>query len=469
MSAPIKIIFLVIVVVVISTGGFLVLHTAQPQKMSGDLQKETPEKQPEPQQTALLSEELQKNPKETPKQLPGQTKKPQESSKPISAPTRGLPDCPTPTATGCHQISEQRSFDPSGGKCVGTSAVMFGASPFRIDQIELVEPMGQMVGGHVTPIDHGYIFGKGTPDVLPDTFDIQSPAKGYVVSISRTQRGDFSDHAMTIEFSCTLFIQYSNMTSFSARIMAAAGGSVGPNETKNFRVPMEEGELVGRTGAYGIDLYVWDLNKTLTGFVNPASYKYQESKLHSSQFFDYAKEPLKTELLSKTIRQLEPRFGKIDYDIDGRLVGNWFQIGTGGYLGLNRGGEGYWTGHLSIVYDALDPLGIAVSIGNWPGGAAQFGVRGNTPDPKNIGADSGVIKYELLQQDWIDPKTGQRWDRRHFIPDAKYRPTDGVPNAVRGVLLLQMTGPRMLKMETFPGESADHVSGFTENARLYER
>lgn len=391
-----------------------------------------------------------------------------EAPKMVNTPVSQLQKCPTPTATGCQKTNVANAFDPSGGKCEGTGAVQFGASPFRLDQLELIEPMGSTVGGHVTPIDHGYMFGHGTPDVLPDTFDIQSPAKGYVIDISRTQRGDFSDYAMTIEFSCTHYIKYSNMTSFAPKLLQAAGGSIGPNEIKNFRMPVAEGELVGKTGAFGIDLYVWDLNKKLTGFINPKSYSTESWKIYSAQFFDYVKEPLKTQLLAKDLRQLEPRFGKIDYDIDGRLVGTWFEKDTNGYAGLHSG-EGYWAGHLSIAYDALDPFGIIVSIGNWAGTAAQFGVRGNAPDPKDVRVETGLVKYELLQLNWIEASTGKQWTRRNYIPDPLFRPIDTGANSVKGVLLLQLMESRILKLETFPGKTAAEVSGFTPAARLYER
>ena len=381
--------------------------------------------------------------------------------------TQQASNCPTPTATGCG-ASQLNRFDPSAGTCVGKGPVQFGASPFRLDQLELIEPMGLTVGGHVTPIDHGYMFGKGTPDVPFDSFDIQSPAKGYVVQISRTQRGAMSDYAMTIEFSCTHYVQYSNMSSFVPKLINAAGGSVGENEKKNIRVPVDEGELVARTGPYGIDLYVWDFDKTLTGFVNPKSYS-EQWKIYSAQLYDYLKEPLKTQLLAKTVRAAAPRFGKIDYDIDGRLVGNWFEAGTGGYFGLNHGGEGYWSGHFSIAYDALDPTGIVVSIGNWDGQAQQFGVRANAFDPKDVSLSSGIVTYELLQPDWVVASTGQRWDHRNYIPEAKFKPIDNVPNAVRGVLLLQLIESRKLKLEAFPDKTAHEVSGFTSHAKMYER
>ena len=40
---------------------------------------------------------------------------------------------------------------------------------------------------------------------------------------------------------------------------------------------------------------------------------------------------------------------------------------------------------------------------------------------------------------------------------------------VHGVILLELTEARKLKVEIFPGKTASEVSGFTENTKLYER
>ena len=42
------------------------------------------------------------------------------------------------------------------GKCEGTGTVMFANSPMKIEDIHSLSPYGQIVGGHVTPIDHMY-------------------------------------------------------------------------------------------------------------------------------------------------------------------------------------------------------------------------------------------------------------------------------------------------------------------------
>ena len=52
---------------------------------------------------------------------------------------------------------------------------------------------------------------------------------------------------------------------------------------------------------------------------------------------------------------------------------------------MQRSREGYWDGHLSVVYDGNDPTQVEVSFGNYQGSARQFAVVGNAPDPATVG------------------------------------------------------------------------------------
>jgi len=40
---------------------------------------------------------------------------------------------------------------------------------------------------------------------------------------------------------------------------------------------------------------------------------------------------------------------------------------------------------------------------------------------------------------------------------------------VSGTVLLQLVGPRSLKLETFPGRHAGDISGFDSSAVMYQR
>jgi hypothetical protein len=81
-----------------------------------------------------------------------------------------------------------------------------------------------------------------------------------------------------------------------------------------------------------------------------------------------ADEPLRTKLLSFNPRKAKPLGGRIDHDIDGKLVGNWYREATGGYAGLNRRWD-YWVGHLTFAYHHVDPSQVIISIGDVDGKA----------------------------------------------------------------------------------------------------
>ena len=232
---------------------------------------------------------------------------------------------------------------------------------------------------------------------------------------------------------------------------------------------MTEGELIGYTGlptANGIDVWVENDDTTLTGFINPAQYTATEAwKTHIVDLFDYTSEPLKSQLLALDMRNAPPRWGKIDYDIDGKLVGNWFRQGSGGYAGNQAGGEGYWDGHLSIAYDGNDPNQIIVSFGNYQGQPAQFAVIGNAPDPATVSQTTGIVSYELGPIVTYNGDTGDLWDAHSYIPNIRAKA--GTP--AQGIVLLQLLGDRHLKVEAFPGMTATQVSGFDSAALLYER
>lgn len=187
--------------------------------------------------------------------------------------------------------------------------------------------------------------------------------------------------------------------------------------------------------------------------------------MHTADPYEYFAEPVKSQLLALNPRVASPRGGKIDYDVDGRLIGNWFKEGSGGYTGGGQMGEGYWKGHLSIVPDAYDPSGIIVSIGDWSGEARQFGVRGGGPDPSGISSASGLVKYELGMTNWVVVSTGEQWDNDSYLGPVRFVPTD----SIQGVLLVQMVEGRRIKIEKFPGRTAAQVTGFDSGAEFYER
>ena len=165
------------------------------------------------------------------------------------------------------------------------------------------------------------------------------------------------------------------------------------------------------------------------------------------------------------MRKAEPRGGKIDYDIDGRLVGNWFKESTDGYQG-GATVQNYSNNHLSFAYHHINPTQIMISIPQSGINDREkcnvcfgvYGVRGNTPDPKDITVNTGLVTYELVARGYSGGN-----------PRDDLSTYKNLDNEVLGVLLVQMLGDRRIKVEVFPGRVAGDVSGFTPAARIYER
>ena len=178
--------------------------------------------------------------------------------------------------------------------------------------------------------------------------------------------------------------------------------------------------------------------------------------------YDYVSSEIKQLLIDKNPRTVEPTAGKIDYDIDGKMVGNWFRENTNGYKGLEQ--SSYWRDHLALVYNYLDPTAIEISIGDWSGDEAQFAAVGNGPDPATVGTSDTPTKYELVQFSYQD-QTGKQWDNMTLVKNLKV----AAMGQVKGVILVQLQEAQKLKVETFPGKTASQVTGFTSAAKIFVR
>lgn len=345
----------------------------------------------------------------------------------------------------------------SAGKCQGEGTTTFTHPPMKIEDIGRIEPYGLMVDAHVIPTSHGYISPVDFHSER-DKYPVFAIADGFIVNISH--RGQFigdnqkdrptDEYQMYFEHSCTFYTYYDLLTSLAPEIEREVGKLTG-FEHKQVRIPVKAGQLVGRIGGQTVDFAVWNFEKEPAYFVNPKSYAGDEDRFYLDGMFKYFAEPLRSQLLAKNIRTSQPRTGKVDYDEEGKLVGNWFREGSGGFNGLpgkeRKPEYRYWDGHLAIVYDYVYPTQIKFSIGNFEGKAAQFTVKGNSPDPAAVGIDSGQIKYELQST-------------------VSQRSPGG---SLAGTVLLQLIEPTKLKLEIFPEKTADQVSGFTAKASIYER
>lgn len=346
--------------------------------------------------------------------------------------------------------------------CEGTGSRMLGASPIALEDLQKILPMGIMSSVHITPTDHQYwhtvgYFGPSDDKTNLDRFKVYAPADGYIVDIEFHE-----DHRVVIEHSCNFYTIFIHVDKLADKVLSSIKKEDGDIKTHVWpRIPVKEGEVIGTIGIGKLDFSVIDEGVNLQGFADAEKYKDEPWKIHTVDTFDYYDEPLKSRLLEKNVRNAEPLGGKIDYDIDGRLIGNWFKENTKGYKGL--GNWNYWTSHLSIVYDAFDTSHIEVSIGDFDGEGRQYGVKGNAPKPEDVGTETGIVKYELVPYDYYT--NNKKWDGIEFAKGVEARNTDDV----RGVALFQLTGDRKLKAEFFPNKKGSEVNGFTGNALIYER
>lgn len=345
-------------------------------------------------------------------------------------------------------------------------------SPIKIEDIQQISPMGAMIGGHVTPIDHMYFYPN---PVAGNRFsaEVYAMADGVITGIQH--RGNIKDgpadarpgtdeYRLTIEQTCNQGYYYDLITKLAPNVR----DKIKNQDYASVDLPIKAGDLIGYVGNQSLDFGVYDTKVTLN-FIVPEHYSGAEPwKIHTAEAFKYFEPQMLASLKPKMLRVVEPLSGKIDYDKDGYLSGNWFKKDTNGYAGVGNDHMNYFRGHLSFAYNDIDPTGINISIGSLVGSSGgqggQYSVKGNSPDPTDVNQASGLVKYELTQGTFVNAN-GENWDRMS--------PAVGVTNrsngSVQGTLLVQLMSQRELKMEYFEGKSASQVSGFTGSAMTYER
>ena len=384
-----------------------------------------------------------------------------------------LPPCPSESATNCDRSktgfnsNENKYSEVIGNNCEGFGIVNFTYSPMKLEDIGFIEPLGLMLGSHVTPIDHQYYYQKNwnPQPTLADLKEVFAPADGMITSIQAMptffspvkDNAELEDYRIILAYSCDFYTVYIHIFKLSDKIKQELG-SLKPGENKNVKIKVKAGELIGKANAFDFSVHNEDV--ILGGFIVPEHYKSEPWKIHTVDPFDYFVEPLKTQLLEKNLRQAEPKGGKIDYDVDGKLIGNWFMEETNGYKGVKQ--PEYWGTHLSISPDGLDPQHIIISLGDFKGKPMQFGVKGNSPNPKDVDISTDLVKYSLTYYSYYT-LNDERWDGTYYSKGLKAKNNE----EVMGVVLLQLISDRKLKVEIFP-DKTDAMS-FTEKAIIYER
>lgn len=305
---------------------------------------------------------------------------------------------------------------------VSPGPVSFTASPLATGDIVSVTPLGNLnPPAHTFPTDHIYFYWvdpDSPPPEPPTPREVYAPAGGTVLWVL-DQGGDQKLLVMA-SATCRWYLDH---------VLLDPG--IG------FGVPLVAGQRIGTTSpqSYALDLGVVNDEVTL-GFVRPE--RYPSDTLHADAPLKYFAEPLRTTLYAMVNRAGPDKDGKIDFDVAGRLSGNWFHESLPVQPGLDPA-EG--TKHLAFVVDMVDPSAIRVSIGGTLGMTGAFAVQAGAPDPASVSVASGKVAYRLYNP-WF--------------------PADQL-----GLLIVEMLDDVTIRAEYFPGTA--ETAEFTEAAQQYVR
>ena len=308
--------------------------------------------------------------------------------------------CPAQERIAPQTAAEALQLQWSRRQGEGAGPVKLSTFPLRLEDIGHIRPLGLMASGHVTPSDHLYLIPREVKS-KDHRYDVLAVADGRVVVLQWRPQGSPDptvferkvDIKVVIEHSATCWSYVDHLVELDAGILKDVERDLKPGQPVHVRIPVKAGQVIGKIGYQTMDFALVDANVTRKGFLVPEQFlKRDPWKVHTVDPFDYLDEPLRGKLLAFNPRKAAPLGGKIDYDLDGRLVGNWYRAKTGGYAGLDKRLD-YWVGHLTIAYHYIDPTQIIVSLGDFEGRPRQFQVHGNGPDPAMITKDNGPVKF----------------------------------------------------------------------------
>ena len=355
--------------------------------------------------------------------------------------------------------------------CEGTGSVVFKNSIYPPNEIDKIYPMGSLASGrgHATPVDHSYWYRKQPSSKT----SVLIPADGYLVSVERfdNERNykwnpsiKIPDYRVMIAHTCTFFTHYIHLGETSDQISSITGRELERGESWEARkelsgddainqVKLKAGTALSDFGDYSIDFSVHDAETTLEGFITPSLYEVEPWKIHTVDFFEPFEASIENSLKSKSLRQTEPKGGRIDFDIKDTIQGNWIQIEAKDYAssGISPTPSNYWQYHLAFVYDSINPDSARVSIGFETGISHEscnvcfgaYAAKNNAFKPETIGPSSGLVKIELVHLEM---------------------------NSINlGTLLVEHQGNSLIKVEVFPYKKPYQVDGFTSDHRMYTR
>jgi len=305
--------------------------------------------------------------------------------------------------------------DEVAGPSNSSGPITFTYSPIDTSKISQATPLGNInPPGHTFPTDHIYFYLND-----PNLVVVRAVAGGTIRSIYHNAWSN--DYRIEFKHTETFYSYFDHIKNLPAGVVQGA--------------TVQGGDLIGYgdRSVSAVDLGVIDYDST-RHFIVPA--RYHEFSLHCGDPYRYFSDEVRTALLTKNHRTVEPRGGKIDFDCDSTLSGNWFLEGT---PIAQASSITYSSNHLAFVYDMFESSQIRITAGGTLNLAPfNYRVNGNTPNPRNVTMASGLVKYEFTT----------------------------TPTAV---LLVQMVNAQKIQVEVFLNKTKTQVSSFTASAQMYVR
>lgn len=309
------------------------------------------------------------------------------------------------------------------------TVAQFTALPVQMPATGTITPLGHIQPvGHVLPTDHVYFYptnidAPGTQDTVTRT--VVAPGDGVVtwMLLVESARPDWK----------VMFRMTSTFYYYLDHVLPVA--SLKPGSV------VHAGDVIGTTppGAT-LDLGAYDMATTLPGFIVPA--RYPDQSLRCVSPFRYFVEPLRSQLYARIRRvpSAPDRDGRIDFDVPGRLVGNWFHESVP--RSTEASGPSGWPKSLAFARDYNDPAEVRISIGGTIATPGVWTIPADAPRPEEVSKATGRVAYRLL-----------------FTRDLR---------AMWGLLLVEMDADDRIRVQVFEGDPGPGAT-FDGRAQVYVR
>ena len=347
--------------------------------------------------------------------------------------------------------------DDPGGYSYPVGKVFFSHLPIGVDSVYFWESMGALFSPFQE--DHGaFRHLQMVPGRTDNSIPVIAPADGQVILLWRQDGYDGTvEHAVGLRVSTTIDLLWGHVGRL-AEPLASAAPPLG--QSINVEIPVQAGDTLGYVANTPLDLAVND-SAYQPAVLHPEFYG---PNANAAPLEDYYREPLRSQLLGWTVREVPPRTGKYGFDVAGTLSGLWYLQGSDPtqfrFDHAIHFGYHHLQAHRSVFADGW---AFAQNETGAPRIETTFWIRGN-PRVEDITPASGPVTFEMFSVEQSTVGTA---------PNVTLRDISGfdTEKATVAVLLVQMLDAATVRIERFdgPGISAGDVPGFTENARTYVR